>query len=276
MALSGVKTKVDNRSNFSIKTDALQRLLMVNTLSKVLPLYIVTEYPKSGGSWLSQILAEYLDVPFPRNQRPKITSSLMHGHMSYSPFMSNVFCLHRDGRDIIASQYYHSLFQNDKNSPNQVERCRSDLNFLDYDDVQNNLGQFIEYVYQRDMASKSPFRCSWPEFESGWSGKDCVHLRYEDLVSRGVDVLVPAIEKVTGSPVDIDKLSEIYEKFSFQNQSKRKPGEENRSSFLRKGQPGDWKEKFNFESANVFDQYAGEKLIALGYEPDRAWIDNLK
>ena len=171
---------MDRRSILTIRLDALQRFIMVNTLSKVLPLYIVTEYPKSGGSWLSQMLSEYLDIPFPRNQRPAIISSLMHGHMPYSPLMSNVFCLHRDGRDIMVSLYYHSLFQNDKNSPHLVSRVRKDLAFADFDDIKANLPNFIEYVYDRDTASKSPFRFSWPQFVASWHSRGAAHLKYED------------------------------------------------------------------------------------------------
>ena len=84
---------METRLNIQIKIDALKRLFMVNTLSGVLPLYIVTEYPKSGGSWLSSMMSEYLEVPFPRNRRPNFTSSIMHGHMLYSPLMNNVTCL---------------------------------------------------------------------------------------------------------------------------------------------------------------------------------------
>lgn len=264
---------MDNRSNTSIKLDALQRLLMINGLSKVLPLYVVTEYPKSGGSWLSQMLAEYLDIPFPRNRRPSFVSSLMHGHMPYSPFMANVFCLHRDGRDIMVSLYYHSLFQNDKNSPLLVERTRRDLNFSDFDDIQHNLPKFIEYVYERDIASRSPYRFSWPQFVRGWHGKGGVHLKYEDLISNGLVVMAQAIEEVTGHVIDNERLSLIYEKYSFQNQSKRNPGEEQKTSFLRKGTPGDWREKFDTRSASVFHEYAGNELVSLGYEADASWVD---
>ena len=48
---------------------------------------------------------------------------------------------------------------------------------------------------------------------------------------------------------------------------------ENISSFLRKGVAGDWKNKFNKEAAMIFDHYAGDMLIKLGYETDHNWIN---
>ena len=149
---------MDERSHLSIRLDAMQRLIMVNTLSGVLPLYIVTEYPKSGGSWLCSMLSEYMNIPFPRNRRPNLTSSIMHGHMSYSPLMRNVTCFFRDGRDVMISFYYHMLFENDKNSPILVSRTRSDLNFTNVDDIKSNLSDFIEYVHNRETKSLSPYK----------------------------------------------------------------------------------------------------------------------
>ena len=193
--------------------------------------------------------------------------------MPYSPFMANFFCLHRDGRDIIVSLYYHSLFQNDKNSPLLVDRTRRDLGFSDCDDIQHNLPKFIDYVYDRDIQSRSPYRFSWPQFVNGWEGKGGVHLKYEDLINNGLAVIAGAIETVTGKPVDNHKLAVKYEKYSFQNQSKRQPGEEKKTSFLRKGTPGDWRQKFDSHSAKSFQEYAGKELISYGYESDGSWVD---
>lgn len=40
----------------------------------------INEYPKSGGSWLSQMLAEAFDLPNPRRRLPVLGSSILHGH----------------------------------------------------------------------------------------------------------------------------------------------------------------------------------------------------
>ena len=265
-----------NRHRIIIKLEALQRLIMLNTLSGILPLYIVTEYPKSGGSWLCSMLSEYMDVPFPRNRRPNITSSIMHGHISYSPLMKNVTCLYRDGRDVMTSLYYHMLFENDKNSSAWVLRNRNELNFADFNDIKSNMPDFIEHVHSKQSKSLSPFKFTWGEFVRGWIDKDANMVKYEDLIEDCYGTMKTLLENILSSPIDEDRLKAIIHKYSFENQTKRKPGQEDVKSFIRKGQPGDWKEKFTRASAKTFNKYYGREMKQLGYTENDAWIDTLK
>lgn len=266
---------MDNRAHIIIRLEALQRLIMINTLSGVLPLYIVTEYPKSGGSWLSSMLSEYMDIPFPRNRRPNFTSSIMLGHMSYTPFMKNVTCLIRDGRDVMVSLYYYMLFENDKNSPILVSRTRKHLGFSDYNDIKSNLSTFIKYVHNRETKSISPYKFTWGQFIRDWNGKDVNLVTYENLIDDCYGTMKPLLEKITNKPIDEDRLKKVIHKYSFANQTKRKPGEEDVKSFIRKGQPGDWKEKFTRESAKTFSSYFRDEMIQVGYIEDDSWIDTL-
>lgn len=263
---------MDSRSRIRIKADALQRLLMVNTISGILPLYIVTEYPKSGGSWVSQMLAEYLRVPFPRNERPAIKSSVMHGHMLYTPMMKNVVCVFRDGRDVMVSLYYHMLFENEKNSHELVRRVRADLDYEDISDIKRNLPSFIQYMNDMESKSWSPFKFTWSEFVRSWKDRDVCKLKYEDLSSDCAGALCPVIERLSGEIIDMARLESVVDKFSFEKQAKRKPGEENIASFIRKGQPGDWREKFSRRAGEVFDKYYGSELRVLGYVSSDAWL----
>lgn len=252
-----------------IKIEGLTRLLMVTCLSKMLPLYIVTEYPKSGGSWVSQMLSEYLNVPFPRNQFPKLRSSIMHGHYLYFPTMRNVFVVLRDGRDVMLSYYYHSLFKNERFNARLVEITRKELQFNDYDDIRNNLPKFIEYKFTR---KKHP-RFTWSEFVNSWIDKDVAFIRYENLLQNPIEELSKAIYKVCKVEPDKDRLSEIVQKYSFKNLARRNPGEENKHSFLRKGIAGDWKNHFSKEAKLIFNKFAGKELIKLGYENDESWVE---
>ena len=70
---------------------------------------IVNEYPKSGGTWMSQMLAEALGLPFPRNRLPMMRSCLMQCHVLNPIGMRRVTVVWRDGRDIAVSFYHHLL-----------------------------------------------------------------------------------------------------------------------------------------------------------------------
>jgi hypothetical protein len=243
---------------------------MVHLLSGALPLYVVNEFPKSGGTWVGQMLGRALGVPFPRNRLPVLRPSIMHGHYLESWGMKNVVVVWRDGRDVMISWYHQQLLTHEWNE-RQVRRSRRELPLDDYDDVLRNLPAFIEYAFSRPH---SP-RFSWADFVRRWHGrKDAIHVRYEDLRGDTSGELRRVVEGLTGERLSPEEASGIAEEFSFERQAGRQPGEENKSSFLRKGVVGDWRGHFSPEAREAFDRYAGDELIVLGYERDRAWVDD--
>ncbi len=251
------------------KTNALVRLGMVHLLSGVLPLYVVNEYPKSGGSWAGQMLGRALGVPFPRNRIPALRSSIIHGHFLNPWGMKNVTVVWRDGRDLMVSWYHHCLFENERHNARLVEIVRRDLPFEDYDDVRGNLPAFIEYAF---TCQRHP-SFSWAGFVRRWHAprKGVVHTGYEALRRDTLGELGRIVRELSGRKLDPERAREIADEFSFARQSGREPGEENKASFIRKGVVGDWKEQFTPKARRVFDRYAGEELILLGYEKDHAW-----
>src|SRR5215218_4413242 len=110
----------------------------------------------------------------------------------------------------------------------------------------------------------------------GWiscaAGTDVVHVRYEDLSRDTAGELRRIVFGLTGKQLSPREASAIVEEFSFERQAGRRAGEEDRRSFLRKGVVGDWRHHFSPEAREVFDRYAGEELILLGYERDRTWV----
>ena len=251
------------------RINALSRFLLLHCASAFVPYFLVNEFPKSGGSWLGQMLANGLNVPFPRNRLPMLRASIMHGHYLRPGVMRNVVILWRDGRDVLVSLYYHSLFKNDKWNQRLVERVRSELSFRDYNDIESNLPDFIHYVY----TSRKHFRFNWAEFVEHWIGRDnVVYVKYEDLRNDTSGQLIRVIRELHGVGISETLAHEIAGKYSFENMSGRKPGQQLSNSFLRKGIVGDWKNHFSPESRSIFDRYAGDALVALGYESDSGWV----
>ena len=251
------------------KLNGLLRYTLMHTATRMVPLYVVNEYPKSGGSWVGEMLSDALGVPFPRNRLPMLCSSILHGHVMQSWNMHNVLIVWRDGRDVLVSQYFHSLFKNEKGNERLVDRCRGDLDFTDYDDVANNLPKFMEYVYEH----KRNLRMSWSEFVQNWVGRSgCVEVKYEDLRVRPVEELQRVVEQLSGQESSTRRMAEIVEANSFERMSGRKAGKEDTSSFMRKGIVGDWKNYFTQEAKEQFHTYAGDALVKLNYEVDDTWV----
>ena len=137
--------------------------------------------------------------------------------------------------------------------------------------VRDNIAGFIE----RQMAKPDSARVNWGEHvRSHFDGRNpnVVLLRYEDLVQNGELALAGAMSQLTGQEADLDRVRDTIKKFSFQQQAGRHAGQEDRSSFLRKGQAGDWANHFTLEAAEIFDHFCGQMLIRAGYERDRSWV----
>lgn len=252
-----------------VKLNGLLRYVLMHTATRTFPLYVVNEYPKSGGSWVGEMLSDALEIPFPRNRLPMLQASILQGHVMQSWNMHNVVLVWRDGRDVLISQYYHWLFENDRGNARLVAQCRADLQFADYSDVTANLVPFMAYVFE----NKRYPRMSWKEFADRWAGnQQCVHVWYEKLRAEPTEELCRIVRELTGRDIDQDQARQIVASQSFEKISGRRAGIENKSSFMRKGIVGDWKNHFNQDARERFFAYAGDVLIRLGYEKDDSWV----
>ncbi len=253
-----------------MKTNAAVRYGMVHLLSSTVPLYVVNEFPKSGGSWTSQMLSEALGVPFPRNRFPSLRPSIIQGHFLSPWGMKNVLVVWRDGRDVMVSWYHHCLFKNERHNSFLVDAVRGDLQLDDYSDVRGNLPAFIEYAFTRH---RHP-RFTWAGFANRWHGRrDVVYTRYEDLNQNTAAELRRICLALSGRKLAESRAAAIADKYSFARQSGRTPGQEDKGGFMRKGVVGDWHNHFTPEARRAFHRYAGRELILLGYEQDEAWVD---
>lgn len=101
-------------------------------------------------------------------------------------------------------------------------------------------------------------------------GDAYIEIRYEDML------LDPRREmtRVFGA-MGVDARAEVVndcvDRNQFEYLTGRKPGEESRSEFIRKGVAGDWRNYFNENNKKLFKNVAGRWLIELGYEKDDNW-----
>ncbi len=97
-------------------------------------------------------------------------------------------------------------------------------------------------------------------------GESYFETRYEDLLLEPDDIFEQMIS-LLGANANREIVERCVERNSFQSRAKnRKPGEEDNSSFFRKGISGDWKNYFTERDKQIFDEEAGETLESLGYE----------
>lgn len=234
------------------------------------PKIVLTEHPRSGGTWVGQMLAYCLNVPNPRNRLPPRRRCLVHGHFLQVSPANDIVVVWRDGRDVMVSYYYYALFQQPTTRAGWSAGHRKRLGIEDAADVQRYLPRFIDYCF----ADGPPRNMSWTQFVETWRGRGgLLETRYEALRENASRELRKLLQALSVHEVDEEAVADCVSRFSFQNVTGRQPGQEDPTDFCRKGVVGDWKEKFTQEAREVFDHHAGQALIDLGYEQDRAWVD---
>jgi len=103
-----------------------------------------------------------------------------------------------------------------------------------------------------------------------WSNYDnCLVLKYEELKSN-IEKCTINIVDYCGLQIETSTIRKSIERNDFSRLSGRKSGEENKSSFLRKGIVGDWKNHFNDELLNKLytskDNRWKKLITKLGYD----------
>lgn len=232
---------------------------------------VVTEYPKSGGTWLSQMLSSSLGLDYPRNQLPPLTrSTILHGCYFNSKNKHRTIVLWRDGRDVMVSFYYHLMYEKPITSSSYSRKLKRTLSIKDPADIRGNLPRFIEWCY---LGGYPGF--SWSAFVEQWhKHTPGLQTSYEQLLTDPYSELVKLIASLDGCQSGEEKLRRAIEEYKFENQVNRVPGQEDVTSFVRKGIVGDWKNHFTVESRQVFAHYGAHTLIELGYESDLGWVNN--
>ena len=233
---------------------------------------VITEYPKSGGTWLSQMLSEALAIPYPRNRLPHLSSQVIHG--CYLDVHRNIDTLvvWRDGRDVMVSFYYHLMFEKPITSTKFSQKVKKHLAVSDPYDIADKLPDFIEWTFNGGYPGYS-----WSDFVNNWNARENHHrTSYEAVTADPHRELRRAVDFLGGQDISDAQIAEVILKYSFENQASRARGEEDVKSFIRKGIVGDWKNVFDRNAREIFNHYAGRELVALGYEDNDDWVDDPK
>ncbi|WP_375582914.1 sulfotransferase domain-containing protein [Cyclobacterium xiamenense] len=245
----------------------------------------VAGLPKSGTTWLEKMLfslpgfheimipeAVYYeqknggshDFNIPENTISRLNRSLavlkLHVHGSINNVLVlekakiNYVVIFRDLRDVAVSYFYYV-----RNTPWHPEHKR----YMRLPTVQDGLMEFGKVL----LPAYKEWVDSW---QLNGTGR-CMIVRYEDMRADTFNVF----SRILGHfQIDLseDEIKSIIEENSFKALTKgRKEGQDDSSSFFRKGVTGDWKNHFNDDLKDLYKAEIGDFLIKNGYEKDLNW-----
>jgi hypothetical protein len=171
-------------------------------------------------------------------------------HVSYVPYIRSIFpeakliIIYRDGRDVVVSDRLMRA-----NLPIQPWSAKRPWTFT-------------ESVYNWRQLVEDQLR-----YTEQYGIYTCA---YEALLQEGESVLQELLEFLS-IPSDLDTVKDMLYQSSFPFLTGRQRGEEDPTSFYRKGVAGDWKHHFTEDDKKLFKEIAGDVLIKLGYEKDFNW-----
>lgn len=253
---------METRPEPLIKFHSLQRYVIWKHLQPVFNNIRVVEFPKSGGTWLCQMLADLMDLPFPRNSALPFRRAIQHAH-HIGPTSYKTIVLIRDGRDVITSAYFHFLMSGERKHGQLVKKWRGLLGDQNFTDIKKTMPLFINAFH--NSFSVGGKNINWGQHVVSYDPNDdnLIFVKYENLLENSELELKRILDWYK---IEAKKdISSIVDKHSFKNQTGRNRGEEQANSFLRKGVAGDWKNNFNEQSIQLCEEYYGHTLRRFDY-----------
>ena len=251
-----------------------------------LPTIFHVTHWKAGSQWINKILnrcvgervvfaepgaAQLLKRPiFPGRVYTTCYVTRELFHRVHLPEPWNRFVVIRDLRDALVSQYFSVRF-----SHPLVARAFLPAGGLDATNVED-MATFRRRFQTVDaeegmlalldrLAYSASIQWSWLE-----GGEPLI--RYEDLLARDVEILVPLLTQTCPLGVPAEQVREAVVACRFETLTGgRGRGQEDVHSHERKGVVGDWRTHFTPRLTRAFKARFGDLLVATGYERDTHW-----
>lgn len=227
---------------------------------------ILTEYPKSGGSWIVSMIGDALEIPkrdiyvrpgfdlFEIAKHPWYTEtnkldfparSVIKSHeLPDSPlidFAATYIHLVRDGRDVVVSKWFF-----DK------EFC-----------VKNGITTSFDKNFDDYVAEVAK---EWAKYIFSWAAKGFVTVHYENFLADPEKTLGVLLKQVLGFDIQKSVLEEAVSKHTKKKFSDALSKTFKHNTFVRKGVSGDWKNHFSKKNIESFNSVAKDAMSLLGYE----------
>jgi hypothetical protein len=232
----------------------------------------VVEFPKCGGSWISNIIRSYVGSSFNQGYRLIGRDEVIQKHVRYRPDLARVVVVVRDPRDMLVSAYHHETSFSDREKSLPIER------YFRKDPERPVAEDFAEYLEAKLLHVTHP-RFFYSQFLDSWLGRPgvCV-VRYEDFLEDGGSQLIRVV-RFLERPVELARIRSAVSENSFENTTRRlygverSTGVQDNTRFVRKGVVGDWKNHFSERSCRLVETFEGSSLRRLRYERDGTWVD---
>ena len=223
----------------------------------------ITEFPRSGGTWLSKMLAELFVLPFPQKSLLPWHQCIEHAHY-VGPYSDKTIYVIRDGRDVLTSSFFHFLTYRENKPTHLVDKWRKVVDYSEESSSELQMARFIELFSNKFTIGGR--QVSWSNHVTSFDPEDpeIIIIKYEDMLNCSENILERVCSFLQLRPKK--SIADVVRNNSFASLAKRQRGVEVKNDFYRKGISGDWKNHFNDDALNVFMSLHGNALRKWGYD----------
>lgn len=235
------------------------------------PFILCAEFPRSGGNWIRDVVADYLQIPVSRrNVLPTSTHALVQTHTGMP--LERGKCLYnlRDGRDVFVSHFWRAVRLVKGPETVAVRRILGLHPSLKKVGVMGDealMTTFYDEWRIRPYGSRTP----WGAHVEAWlrsTNPERLVLRYEDVLERPETTLPAVAERLIGKLPSDYVLDFAVRRNGFEERTGRKPGQIDPNSDKRAGIVGGWKQSLPPALQCRFLDDFGATLELADYETD--------
>lgn len=234
--------------------------------------FYVVGYTKSGTNWLKNMLRHYYEFDLPAKYTigesffgPRVYH--MHRFLPTNYFLNKSIYLVRDGRDTVVSRYFTMV-----NQESQQLMKRDFMSYSGQIPTKDNIKELLPF-YIKFLINYHKSTIDYKTHVNKAINNNFFILKYEDLHANTRQAFKKAVQFLTPNiGVNNQRIEDAIEYCSLESSKKRQKKD---TGFFREGggQSGDWRNYFTKESALVYENYAGDILISLGYETNQDWVN---
>ena len=237
-----------------------------------LPTIFHVTHWKAGSQWINKIInrcvgdrvvfaeadnVQVLQRPILRGRvytTCYVTRKMLHSVPLPEPWYR--FVVIRDLRDTLVSLYFSVRFSHVRTDEDLTSLRRR----LDIMDAERGMLALLDLLDGCAVIQRS------------WLAGGEPLIRYEDLLARDTEILVPLLTQACPLGVPAEQVREAVVACRFENLTGgRGRGQEDIHSHERKGVVGDWRNHFTDPVTRAFKARFGDLLVATGYERDTHW-----
>jgi hypothetical protein len=232
---------------------------------------MLTEFPRSGGNWIRDMLGDALQLPTPRFSRLPITfAALAHNHDARVLRDQSAIYVLRDGRDVFLSHKDKTITTWLNGSASLKKRILTLHPSLQVLKTTTNRDSVDHVDFYHEWTKRSlGSRANWGNHVKAWLEAKPIKtafIRYEDMRTAPEDTLATAVAILSDKPVSEATIAFAVQRNSFEAQTGRKPGQKDPNSTKRMGMVGTWKTQMPIEVQSLFLKDFGKVLADADYE----------